>query len=102
MKRLVILLPLFLPVVATAVVSVGAAPSPWSHGGMVWPIPMGWHTNNVPIGTSPIGEISADVRAVYTMVSGNGTIILSKLGHWISRGTNSVVTLDGEVVQNEN
>ena len=79
-------------------VSVGSAPRPWAHGGMIWPIPMGWHTNNVQLGTAPLKEIPANVRSVYTMISGEGTIVVSKLNHWISRGTNSVVTLDGEVV----
>ena len=82
-------------------VSVGTAPTPWSHGGMIWPIPMGWHTNNVQLGTVPLKCINADIRTVYTMISAEGTIVVSKLSHWISRGTNCVVTLDGEVVNGD-
>ena len=68
---------------------------------MIWPIPMGWHTNNVQLGTVPLKCINADIRTVYTMISAEGTIVVSKLSHWISRGTNCVVTLDGEVVNGD-
>ena len=79
-------------------VTFGSAPPPWNEGGMVWPIPMGWHTNNVPLGTPPIKEIPCSVSAVYTIM-GSGKGIVSKLGHWVSRDTNDVIVVDGEIMK---
>ena len=81
-------------------VTFGAAPPPWDEGGMVWPIPMGWHTNNVPLGAPPIKEIPCSVSAVYTMMN-SGKGIISKLGHWVSRDTNDVIVVDGKVMKGD-
>lgn len=78
----------------------GDVPPPWSNGGMVWPIPMGFHCEQAPLGTPPIGEIDANVSSVYTVMS-SGSVILSKLGHWVSRNTNDVIVVDGVVVKGE-
>ena len=78
----------------------GAVPPPWSSGGMVWPIPMGFHVEQAALGTPPIGEINANVSSVYTLMS-SGKAILSKLGHWVSRNTNDVIVVDGIVVKGE-
>ena len=78
----------------------GAVPPPWSNGGMIWPIPMGFHTEQVPLGSPPIGEIDANVSSIYTVMP-SGSVILSKLGHWISRSTNDVIVVDGVVVKGE-
>ena len=78
----------------------GAVPPPWSNGGMIWPIPMGFHTEQVPLGSPPIGEIDANVSSIYTVMP-SGSVILSKLGHWISRSTNDVIVVDGVVLKGE-
>ena len=78
----------------------GAVPPPWSNGGMVWPIPMGFHGEQAPLGTPPLGEIDANVASVYTVMS-SGSVILSKLGPWASRSTNDVIVVDGAVVKGE-
>ena len=81
-------------------VSCGVTPPPWSDGGMVWPIPMGFYTNNVSLGTAPLGELSLNVRSVYTIMP-SGKVIISKLGHWVSRDTNDVIVVDGRVTRGE-
>lgn len=88
----------------------------WSPGHMDWKIPIGWFRffQGRPIDlqiNAPdledrsdegsrlllIGD-SGTYHQIFT-IDENGTFKIEKHGHWLSRSTNCVITLDGRVIQ---
>ena len=79
-------------------VTCALCPSPWTNGGLIWNIPMGWNTNGVVMGMAPAKEIPIDIRSVTTILS-SGMVIMSKLGHVAVRDIMDLITIDGVVTK---
>ena len=70
-------------------VSVG-----WRDGTIIWSIPLGWNEHNttglsLPLKTSDVPEQQRFV------ITADGTLTVMKAGHYVSRGTNTQIRLDG-------
>ena len=71
---------------------------PWSDGNISWRIPIGWNESNTANGTPPVKTCNVEYSQLFG-ISDTGTLGIMKFHHAVSRGTNSVITLNGEVVQ---
>ena len=68
----------------------------WHHGYLSWNIPFGWNTG-ITTGTAPeYSQFATDTRQEI-LLDAEGTVTVSKLGCWISRSTNDVIMLYGDV-----
>ena len=83
----------------------------WSEGAMTWNIPIQWYQRLESSGSWPRGFIHADGRLIggsegaYQQLfnmSAEGTVKVTKHGHWVDRTTNDVIRLDGIVVHTGN
>ena len=78
----------------------------WDTGRVSWEVPFGWtwrreenEDDQDPTlydGVQPIGQFAMDVRHVAD-ITPNGTVKVTKLNNWVSRGTNEVIMLNGAV-----
>ena len=78
----------------------------WDTGWISWEVPFGWtwrrekdgDASNPALydGVQPLGQFAADVRHVAD-ITPNGTVKVTKLNNWVSRGTNEVIMLNGVV-----
>ena len=78
----------------------------WDTGRISWEVPFGWtwrreekEDDQDPTlydGVQPVGQFATDVRHVAD-ITPNGTVKVTKLSNWVSRGTNEVITLNGVV-----
>ena len=74
------------------------APQPWTMGAMSWDIPIGWNEKRTPRLDPPAGMLPDNDVAQNTFITVDGTVTVSKFGHWVSRGTNDCRIVDGVVV----
>ena len=71
----------------------------WTNGEMSWNIPWGWADHGAEDGiTAPVKSISTPYNQTFTFTE-DGTLTVSKFQHSVSRGTNSVIRLNGNTVQ---
>ena len=54
---------------------------------------IGWKAEN-SISSEPLGQFAMQVRHVAD-ITPNGTVKITKLSNWVSRGTNEVIILNG-------
>ena len=72
----------------------------WSSGLLVWNITWGWADQGAENGiTAPVKSMSTPYNQTFTFTE-EGTLMVSKFQHAVSRGTNNVVCIDG-VVQDQ-
>ena len=80
---------------------------PWSEGRMTWKIPVQWYkrldspTSWPERTVHPDGKLIGGSESAYLQVfeiTADGTIKISKHGHWIDRTTEDVIRLDGKKV----
>ena len=74
-------------------------PPPWSFGAMSWDIPIGWNERGSARLTPPAGVLLGNDVQQNVVITVDGTVTVSKFGHWASRGTNECLIVDGVVVQ---
>lgn len=75
--------------------SIGVCPPPWTSGLISWVIPNAWR---------PCGGGEQDSHLFVTFpqnfqITADGTVTVSKLGNYVTRTTNDVITLNGVIVQ---
>lgn len=69
-----------------------------AFGAMSWDIPIGWNERRTLRLTPPVGEIpDSDLKQNF-IITADGTVTVSKFGHWVSRGTNDCRIVDGVIV----
>jgi hypothetical protein len=69
----------------------------WSDGVLVWHIQWGWAARDAVKGEQPIKTVQTRYDQVFTMDS-HGTLSVSKFGNVVSRATNNIIRLNGNVV----
>ena len=72
----------------------------WSDGLLVWNITWGWAERQRDPGDPPIKAMSVRYDQTFTFDE-YGTLTVSKFQHTVSRGTNNVIRLNGDVVTGE-
>ncbi|MGN0846978.1 MAG: hypothetical protein ACI4RA_06295, partial [Kiritimatiellia bacterium] len=67
----------------------------WANGTMSWKIPVGWNER----GSTEDDLVIKSFQTYWQQfaVNARGTLRVTKLGHWVQRGTNAVISIDGEV-----
>lgn len=70
----------------------------WSDGTLVWNITWGWAETNRSTGDPPVKAITTPYNQAFAL-DAYGTLTVMKFQHAVSRGTNNVIRLDGNVVQ---
>ena len=70
----------------------------WSEGTLVWNITWGWADHGAESGTLPVKSISLPYNQTFSF-DGYGTLTVLKFRHSVSRGTNNVIRLNGDVAQ---
>ena len=70
----------------------------WRSGTLIWRIPWGWQEVNAQIGDVPIKTLGTRYDQVFE-INQSGTLSVVKFGYIVSRGTNNVFRLNGNVVQ---
>jgi hypothetical protein len=69
----------------------------WSQGELVWYIPWGWRERDAEIGEEPVKVIPVRYNQTFR-IDQHGTLSVLKFGHVVSRGTNNVIKLNGNIV----
>ena len=69
----------------------------WSQGELVWHIPWGWRERDAEIGEEPVKVIPVRYNQTFR-IDQHGTLSVLKFGHVVSRGTNNVIKLNGNIV----
>ena len=69
----------------------------WSEGLLVWQIPWGWGELNSSQGDPPVKTMTVRYDQTFTFDE-HGMLTVSKFQHTVSRGTNNVIRLDGDIV----
>jgi hypothetical protein len=72
----------------------------WSSGTLIWKIPWGWQDSDAQIGDIPVKTIKIRYNQVFE-IDQFGTLSVSKFGYVVSRGTNNVFRLNGNIVEPE-
>jgi hypothetical protein len=70
----------------------------WSNGELVWYIRWGWRERNAERGDEPVKSMSVRYDQKFR-IDPEGTLTVLKFGHIVSRGTNNVIRLNGNVVE---
>ena len=70
----------------------------WSSGMLVWDITWGWSEKDRAPGDLPVGQVAVPYNQTFTFYP-DGTLEVLKFQQVVSRGTNNVIRLNGEVVQ---
>ena len=70
----------------------------WTNGTIVWNITWGWNEMNTPKGEPPVKSITTPYNQTFTFTE-DGLLMVSKFQHSVSRGTNGVMRLNGNIVQ---
>jgi len=74
----------------------GEWPTPWAPGELRWPIPVGWNVKGTKSGPQ-VKNFPVEYQSIKT-IGADGTITQSKHEHTISKTTNGVIRLDGELI----
>ena len=69
----------------------------WSQGELVWYIPWGWRERDAEIGEEPVKVMPVRYNQTFR-IDQHGTLSVLKFGHVVSRGTNNVIKLNGNIV----
>jgi hypothetical protein len=70
----------------------------WSNGELVWHIHWGWRDRNAETGDEPVKSMLVRYDQTFRIDS-EGTLSVSKFGHVVSRGTNGVIRLNGNLIE---
>ena len=70
----------------------------WSDGSLVWDITWGWAERDSTLGDIPVSSIPTKYNQSFA-IDREGTLAVSKFQNAVSRGTNNVIRLNGDVVQ---
>ena len=68
----------------------------WYYGYLSWNVPFGWNISGTTGAAPEYSQFSTDTRQEI-ILDAEGTVTVSKLGCWISRSTNEVIMLYGDV-----
>lgn len=69
----------------------------WSDGRLVWNIPWGWGELSSSQGDPPVKTMTVRYDQTFTFDE-YGTLTIAKFQHTVSRGTNNVIRLNGDIV----
>jgi hypothetical protein len=70
----------------------------WRDGLMIWHIPWGWRDRNAEPDDLPVKTLKTYYNQTFSITS-NGTLSISKFGNTVSRGTNNVIQLNGNILE---
>jgi hypothetical protein len=70
----------------------------WSNGELVWHIRWGWYERNAEKGDVPVKTMFVRYDQTFR-VDPEGTLSVLKFGHIVSRGTNNVIRLNGNIAE---
>jgi hypothetical protein len=70
----------------------------WRDGLMIWHIPWGWRDRNAEPDDLPVKTLTTYYNQTFSITS-NGTLSVSKFGNTVSRGTNNVIQLNGNILE---
>jgi hypothetical protein len=69
----------------------------WDDGILRWNIQWGWRERNSDIEDIPVKTISERYDQTFT-IDQDGTLSVLKFNHTVSRGTNNIIRLNGDIV----
>ena len=68
----------------------------WYDGYLSWDVPYGWNVTNTTGTASEFGQFATDTQQEF-LIDAEGTVTIMKLNSWISRSTNDVIMLYGDI-----
>ena len=85
-------------VVPNGTMTFDVADGAWHDGVLVWNINWGWSERNRESGDEPEASLSSQYSQSF-VIDENGTLAVSKFQNEVSRGTNNVIRLNGDILR---